>query len=124
MYGIIRTPQQYADGQPSFEIDIHFEDREIFPFALNEKYPLTLIVNNEKFQAVVISKDSAGSWISPTLYNNTDFPQRLKLSSVLLKLGYANNQRLKLSYAADTNELSISQLTPPRFVSSRTMAEK
>lgn len=108
MYGIIRQSRQYADMQPCFEIIIYFEEEEMNPFKRNERHILTVHMNNERYLGGVRSTDNAGSWVSPDLYNYYDQNQKIRLSEILLETGFVKNQKVKLDYNHETEELFIS----------------
>jgi hypothetical protein len=109
MFGIIRSPGNYSDGQKSFEIVLYFEDDEKFPIIFNVRINHTLTIGESQYIGGVRSTEKSGSWISPDIYNLNNPSQRLRLSEVLLKNGFKINEEVIIFHNPERKELVINK---------------
>ena len=104
--GIIRgLGKFYADGMEVLEIWVHKNKSKGLPVVEGSRVPITFILNGEQYEAGLRSTRNCDYvWICPDLIN--EYGQPVKLSHVLSKSGFQNNQRVGLGLHGRTVTLS------------------
>ena len=109
MKGIIRQNRSYADGSPTYEIDLYLEDTPL-PLYDGERSTFKLKIGTDEYECGIRYHDRTGPWMCPDLYR-LDSAEKVRLSKALLKQGYKKGDRVSFHYSDKLNRITLEEFS-------------
>ena len=110
--GTVSSQSKYADGKDFCELSIHREGEDALPHEPGQARPISLIIGNIYYDAVVRETGAGQVWISSVLYENTPRRKKVRLVDALEEIGLAKGHKIRIR----TNNDGTFSLEPYRSV--------
>ncbi|AEE51016.1 phospholipase D-like domain-containing protein [Haliscomenobacter hydrossis] len=99
-----KKPNIYVvDGKEKYEVLINKKYEHLLPVKYGERIPINLVINDQTYE-VGLNSSEKNIWISP---DTIHAGKKVRLTDIVELHGIQRNQKVKLRYEKNTNEIII-----------------